>query len=199
MIHFKLRDYLSVLLYRIFLAYFFRGFGRRVRVIWPLRIVGSRFVCLGDGVTVQYGAYIAVLRTGTELPVLDIGAGTQLGNYSHIICTRKIEIGEKVLVADRVYIADNLHEYQDISRPVIDQPLRQLAAVSIGAGSWIGENVCIVGCTIGRNCAIGANSVVTRDIPDYCVALGCPAVPVKRFCQDTGKWRKVDSSANFTE
>jgi len=198
MIYFRVRDYLSVILYRILLAPLFRGFGRGARVIWPLRIVGSRFIRLGDGVTVQYGAYIAVLKTGTELPVLDIGAGTQVGNHSHIICTRRIDIGARVLIADRVYITDNLHEYEDVGRPVMDQPLRALAPVSIGAGAWIGENVCIMGCTIGRNCVIGANSVVTRDIPDYCVALGSPAVPVKKYCPDSGRWRAVDSSANFT-
>jgi len=199
MIHFRIRDYLSVILYRVIFSPFFRGFGRGARVIWPLRIVGSRFVSLDDGVTLQYGSYIAVLQTGNHVPALEIGKGTQVGNYSHIICTGRIEIGSRVLIADRVYISDNLHEYRDIERPVMDQPLRQLLPVSIGSGSWIGENVCIVGCRIGKNCVIAANSVVTRDIPDYCVAVGCPAVPVKKFCRDTGKWRKVDASANFAE
>jgi len=199
MIHFRFRDYFSVVLYRIFLAPFFQGFGRRARVVWPLRIVGSRFVRLGHDVTLQYGAYLAVLQTNSRTPSLKIGDGTQVGNHSHIICTGQISIGARVLIADRVYIADNLHEYEDVERAVMDQPLRQLEPVSIGEGSWIGENVCIVGCSIGKNCVIGANSVVTRNIPDYCVALGCPAVPVKRFCRESGKWRKVDTCANFTD
>ena len=198
MIHFRTRDFLSVILYKVFLWFLFGTFGRGTRIIWPLRIVGSRFVRLGEGVTLQYGAYIAVLCTDRQ-PLLEIGSGTQVGNYAHIICTRRIEIGARVLIADRVYIADNRHEYEDPRRPVMDQPLRQLDNVTIGAGSWIGENVCILGCRIGKNCVIGANSVVTRDIPDYCVAFGCPAVPVKRFCEETGKWRKVDASGKFTD
>lgn len=198
MIHFRARDFFSVIFYRVFLRVFFGEFGHGTRIIWPLRIVGSRFVRLGDGVTLQYGAYIAVLCTGPE-PSLEIGSGTRVGNYAHVICTRRIEIGAKVLIADRVYIADNRHEYEDIGRPVMDQPLRQLDSVTIGAGSWIGENVCILGCRIGKNCVIGANSVVTRDVPDYCVASGCPAVPIKRFCEETRKWRKVDASGNFTD
>lgn len=198
MMHFRIRDQVSVLLYRGLFARWFAGFGRRVRVVWPLRIVGSRFVRLGEGVTLQYGAYIAVLRTERE-PLLEIGNGTQVGNHAHIICTQRIEIGARVLIADHVYIADNRHEYEDIGRAVMDQPLRQLKSVTIGAGSWIGENVCILGCRIGRNCVIGANSVVTRDIPDYCVAFGCPAVPVKRFCEQAGKWRPVDASGRFTD
>jgi acetyltransferase-like isoleucine patch superfamily enzyme len=199
MIHFRARDFVSVILYRLFMSFFFDRFGRGVRVIWPLRIVGSRFLRLGEEVTLQYGAYIAILWTGGERPLLDIGSGSQVGNYSHVICTRRIEIGERVLIADRVYIADNRHEYEDVRRAVMDQPLRQLDPVSIGSGSWIGENVCILGCRIGKNCVIGANSVVTRDIPDYCVALGCPAVPVKRYCEATGKWREVSVSGEFAD
>lgn len=199
MIHFRVRDYCSVILYRVFLSVFFGKFAARVRVIWPLRIVGSRFVRLGAGVTVQYGAYIAVLHTGTRAPALDIGEGTRVGNFAHIVCTERIDIGARVLIADRVYIADNSHEYEDIRRPIMDQPLRQLAPVAIGSGTWIGENVCILGCRIGRNCVIGANSVVTRDIPDHCVAFGSPAAPVKRFCEGSGTWRKVDAAGNFLD
>jgi acetyltransferase-like isoleucine patch superfamily enzyme len=197
MMHFRIRDHLSVLLYRGLFAPWFGGFGRRVRVVWPLRIVGCRYIRLRDGVTVQYGAYLAVVPTNGAVPALDVGEGTQIGNHAHIICTGRIDIGARVLIADRVYISDNQHQYQDVRRAVLEQPVRQLAAVVIGAGSWVGENACIIGCRIGRNCVIGANSVVTRDLPDYCVAAGAPAVPVKRFCADSGTWRRTDSEGNF--
>lgn len=190
MMYFRIRDYVSVILFRV-LSLFFGKFGRGARVIWPLRIVGARYVRIGKRVTIQYGAYIAVLPREGQAAVLEIGEGTQVGNFVHVICTRRIEIGENVLVADRVYISDNRHEYEDVSRPVMDQPLRQLGDVSVGAGSWIGENVCIMGCRIGKNCVIGANSIVTRDIPDYSVAYGAPAVPVKRFCLETGTWQAI--------
>lgn len=199
MIHFRLRDHLSVLAYRWLLAPFFGAFGRGVRVVWPLRIVGSRHVRLGAGVTLQYGAYVAAVSIEGSVPLLEIGAGTQIGNFAHIICTQRIEIGAAVLVADRVYIADNQHEYRDVTRAVLAQPVRQLPAVVIGAGSWIGENACIVGCRVGRNCVIGANSVVTRDVPDFCVAVGAPAVPVKRYCQERGSWRNTDPMGNFID
>lgn len=198
MMHFRLRDFCSVLLYRL-LGVRFARFGRRVRIVWPLRIVGSRYLHLEDDVTVQYGAYIAVLKLGATAPKLSIGRGTQVGNYAHLICTGSIAIGEQVLLADRVYIADNRHEYADVTRPIMQQPLRQLPPVEVGAGSWIGENVCILGCRVGRHCVIGANSVVTRDIPDHCVALGAPAVPVRRFCAATGRWRATRPDGEFLD
>jgi acetyltransferase-like isoleucine patch superfamily enzyme len=198
MIHFRLRDYCSVLVYRL-LGGAFAQFGRRVRVVWPLRIIGSRFVRLEDDVTVQVGAYIEALQLGETVPRLTIRRGTRIGNHLHLICTRHIEIGAQVLIADRVYIADNRHEYADVNLPIMQQPLRQLADVEIGDGTWICENVCILGCRIGRNCVIGANSVVTRDIPDYCVALGAPAVPVRRYCAQSRRWRPTHADGAFAD
>jgi acetyltransferase-like isoleucine patch superfamily enzyme len=198
MIAFRLRDLVSVVAFRA-LSPCFKAFGRRVRIVWPLRIVGSRYVHLEDGVTLQYGAYVAVIPPVGRRALLRIRQGAQVGNHSHIICTRGIEIGERVLIADRVYISDNLHEYRDVSRPVMEQPLKQLEDVVIGEGAWIGENVCIVGCRVGRNSVVGANSVVTRDVPDYCVALGSPAVPVRRYCTERADWFRTDAAGAFVE
>ena len=47
------------------------------------------------------------------------------------------------------------------------------------------------GVTIGKNSVIGANSVVTKDIPDYCVAVGAPAKVIKKYDFESGKWLKV--------
>lgn len=54
--------------------------------------------------------------------------------------------------------------------------------VSIGDDTWIGTNVVIAGTVeIGKHCVIGANSVVTHDIPDYSVVAGCPARVIKQI------------------
>ena len=71
------------------------------------------------------------------------------------------------------------------------QGVTQKRDVVIGNGSWIGEHVCIIGASIGRHCVIGANSVVTRDIPDYSVAVGSPAVIIKKYDFNLNKWIKV--------
>ena len=63
--------------------------------------------------------------------------------------------------------------------------------LKIVQGSWIGTHVAIIGDVhIGRNCVIGANAVVTRDVPDYCVVAGAPAQIIKRFNLQTKKWEK---------
>lgn len=80
-----------------------------------------------------------------------------------------------------MYITDCNHEYRDIDVSVINQGIVQKGQKgSIGGGSYIGINAVIVGnIRIGRHCVIGGNSVVTKDVPDYCVAVGCPARVIK--------------------
>lgn len=198
MLHFRVRDYVSVLFYRLIGAAF-AEIGRGVRIIWPLRIVGARYCRFEEGSVLQYGAYLAVLPIHTTAPVLRVGARTQIGNHAHIVATHRIEFGNGVLVADRLFIADNGHEFIDPMVPVRDQGLRQLPAVSIGDGSWIGENVCIIGASIGKHCVVGANSVVARDLPDYCVAAGSPAIVLKRYCAATSQWRRTNPVGEFVD
>ena len=64
---------------------------------------------------------------------------------------------------------------------MIDQGIVQNGQkVFIGEGSYIGINAVIVGnVRIGKHCVVGANSVVTKDVPDYCVAVGSPARVIK--------------------
>ena len=68
----------------------------------------------------------------------------------------------------------------------------QESKVIIGEGSWLGTNVVVVGkVSIGKHCVIGANSVVTKDIPDYSVAAGIPAKVIKKYDFEKKEWVRV--------
>ncbi|MFD2601213.1 acyltransferase [Flavobacterium suzhouense] len=150
-------------------------------------------ISIGENVYIAYRSWLAALPlTGAEHCELIIGDGTSIGNLNHIYATKSIIIGKDVLTADKVYISDNLHGYEDVSLPIIKQPIKQIATVVIGDGCWLGENVCVIGAKIGKNCVIGANSVVTKDIPDYSVAVGSPAKVIKRYCFETNQWIKTN-------
>jgi acetyltransferase-like isoleucine patch superfamily enzyme len=103
----------------------------------------------------------------------------------------KVYIGKKVLTADKVYISDNLHGYEDIHVPISEQPVIFKGEVSIGDETWIGENVCIIGVKIGKHCVIGSNAVVTKDVPDFSVVTGAPARIIKQYNQNTGNWEMM--------
>ena len=173
-------------------------FGRHSRIINPLSIEGRKNIYIGNNVAVHYKSWLAsVPLTGCEKSLLIIGDGCVIGSFNHIFATQKIIIHNNVLTASRVYISDNLHGYSDINIPIIKQPIVQNNTVEIGEGSWLGENVCVLGTHIGKHCVIGANSVVTKDIPDYSVAVGIPAKVIKRFDLESKSWRRIDDKGQF--
>ena len=171
--------------------------GARARLL-QTKIEGSGNIHIGPKVYVNSRGWLACLPlTGDANCRLSIGEGTYVGRFCHFYATSKIEIGKKVLIADKVYLSDNLHGYKDINIPVIDQAVEQLSPVIIKDGAWLGENVCVVGASVGLNSVVGANSVVTRDIPDYCVAAGAPAIIITRFDLEKKEWRRTDKEGNF--
>ncbi|MFM9225665.1 MAG: acyltransferase, partial [Actinomycetota bacterium] len=108
------------------------------------------------------------------------------GRGSGIVGHFSIEIGNDVWTGHHVYITDQNHGYRDVSLPISRQTQPE-RAVSIGDGSWIGHgSVILPGARIGKNVVIGANSVVTSEIPDFSVAVGAPARVIRRHDPEQG-------------
>lgn len=175
----------------------FAKLGSRSKIIRPT-IEGNKRISIGSNVYINsYGWLACVPLTGNKDCFLSIGDGTYVGRFCHFYATKGITIGNKVLIADKVYLADNLHGFENITMPVIDQPVRQTKEVVIGDGAWLGENVCVIGAAVGKQSVIGANSVVTHDIPDYCVAVGSPAKIIKRYSFEKAGWIKTNEQGEF--
>jgi acetyltransferase-like isoleucine patch superfamily enzyme len=169
----------------------FKSFGKRSKIIAPLRLDGKKNIEIGSHCYIQHKTWLGCVGlTGEQYPVLKIGNHCTIGHFNHIYATKSITIEDYVLTADKVFITDCLHSYQNPLIPIIQQPIQQIAIVVIGEGSWLGENVCVIGAKIGKHCVIGANSVVNKDIPDYSVAVGIPAKVVKKYNFETKQWEK---------
>ena len=190
----RIKNRLLAELFRVLNKSSFGLLGAKSYIIKPLRIDGSRNIYIGNRTSIAEGVWLAALPlTQKKADVrLDIGNDVQIGHFNHIYCTNKIVIEDNVLTAQRVYISDNQHSYEDVTLPIHKQPIKQLCSVMIGAGSWLGEGVCIIGASVGRGCVIGANAVVTKDIPDYSIAVGIPAKVIKRYNANTKVWERVD-------
>lgn len=168
-----------------------KSFGENSNIASPLEMLGKKNISIGNNVQIAYKCRLAAVpHTKSPICELIIKDGCLIGNFNHIYATKRILIEENVLTADRVYISDNLHGYSAINTPILAQPIVQKKEVVIGSGSWLGENVCVIGASIGKNCVVGANSVVINDIPDFCVVVGAPAKVVKRYNCITGSWEK---------
>ena len=115
-----------------------------------------------------------------------IGDGTSIAGYCVLSSARSIRIGRKVLFARNVYVADHGHSFEALGTAVLDQGLRDVRAVEIGDGAWLGQNVFVgPGVTIGRGAVVGANSVVLADVPDHSIAVGAPARVVRTVAPET--------------
>lgn len=131
-------------------------------------------------------------------PHLKIGNRVSMNDDVHIGCIERVEIGDNVLMASKIYISD--HNHGNYNGPTQDSPLvppgeRHLshAPIVIEENVWLGEMVSVLaGVTIGRGSIIGANSVVSRDIPPYTIAVGAPAKAVKKFDEATQTWQRVE-------
>ena len=173
-------------------------FGNKSLIYKPLYITGGGEISIGSRVCIQKGAWLAATgQTGSEHPRLEIGDGCVIGHYNEIYATKSIILEPNVLTADRVYISDNLHGYEDIDTPILRQPIKQIGTVRIGEGSWLGVGVSVIGANIGKHCVIGANAVVTHDIPDYSVAVGIPARVIKRYNPETTHWERTNPDGSF--
>ena len=186
------------ILYRLVSAAYYKS--RFARFGWlsfinsPLRIDGAKRIIIGNKCNIQYKTWLAAMPLTGKDARLIIEDGCNIGNFNHIYSTSKVVIHKNVLTADKVYISDNLHGYENIALSIKSQPIVQKGEVEIGEGSWLGENVCVIGAKIGKHCVIGANSVVTKDIPGYSIAVGAPAKVIKQYDFTTNSWEKIDTA-----
>jgi acetyltransferase-like isoleucine patch superfamily enzyme len=173
----------------------FAAIGRQSYIVSPFRIDGADSISIGTATFVQRGSWLYCQGIEGKPAGLVIGNRCVFGYNNHITAVRDVVIGDDVLTANNVFIADNVHGYEDIDTPIIDQPVRFRNRTSIGSGSWIGENACIIGASVGKNCVVSANAVVTHDVPDYCVVAGVPASIIRRFDPEKTEWARVSSTS----
>nr|WP_269779905.1 acyltransferase [Aeromonas dhakensis] len=170
----------------------FKKIGRKSTIYKPDMLQGMKFISIGERTHFQQGLWILALRTDSNIkPNINIGNDVYVGRYAHIVSIKNVNICNNVLIADKVYISDNIHQYHDTSKPIKDQPILCKGSVTINEGAWLGENVCVIGASVGKNSVVAANSVVTKDVPDYTVVAGAPAKVIKKFNFDSQSWEFV--------
>lgn len=171
----------------------FRRFGRgSIIKPFPRRIAGTQYIEIGE--ECFFGDGLVLIATDrhegvSHAPSCIFGDRCVFGSDAVISCTNSIVIGSGVLTSSRVFIGDSYHGYEDPGRPVLDQPMAGEAPVRIGDGSFLGIGAVILpGVTLGRNCYVGANAVVTKSFGDYSVIGGVPARLLRRYDPERKIW-----------
>ena len=144
----------------------------------PFSVEGARYIAIKKEVFIKPNAWLLALNysdSTSKDTKLSIDEGTYIGRNAHIVSLKSIRIGKNVLMGDNVYIADNFHRFDKVDLPYKEQGVGFKSEVEIGDGTWLGENVCVISSKIGKQCIVGANSLVIHDVPDYCMVAGSPA------------------------
>ncbi len=150
---------------------------RRAFARWPLH--GDVLEALRQG-RLEIGEQVLlepdVWITAPAPARVRIGAGTFLNLGVMVAALELVEIGEHCMLANGCLVTDANHRFDDFERPVPWQGFTSKGPTRIGDNVWCGAHVVVTsGVTIGERCVIGANSVVTDDIPAFSVAAGAPA------------------------
>jgi acetyltransferase-like isoleucine patch superfamily enzyme len=96
--------------------------------------------------------------------------------YANII------IEDNVMMGAGVHFYVNNHKYDDINCPIIEQGYYPSKDILVKEGSWIGANAILLpGVVIGKNSVVGAGSIVTKSVPDFCLVTGNPARVIKEL------------------
>jgi acetyltransferase-like isoleucine patch superfamily enzyme len=151
--------------------------GKRLSLIALPRVVGHTSIVIGDDVRLSGTLGIISGRT-FDRPVLSIGNRVFLGHDVEISCNQEVVIEDDVMVAGCCRIADNDGHSVDMERRIAGQPPErsEIHPVRICRGAWIGfRSFILKGVTVGEGAVVGANSVVTRDVPPHTVVAGSPA------------------------
>jgi acetyltransferase-like isoleucine patch superfamily enzyme len=176
---------------------FFLSMGDRCIIRRPLLLKNCRYVSLGNGVSIRDGIRMeVVVSRPSRIPKLSIGNNVLIEQNVHIVCHSRMTIGNDVSIAGHCAIVDVTHPYEgdyvdvNIGSRILDQD----SFVEIGDGAFLGYG-CIVlpNVRIGRRAVIGANAVVTKDVPDYGVAAGNPARLIKTYVPQSGRWETPNS------
>ncbi len=181
-----------------------------IKVFWGLRALIYKFLFLKS---LQFPAYmgspvffaglsnVAVGRKfriypGWRIEVLDGGEvsiddDVSIGQGFHLISIQnKLVIGKGTVISSDVLVTNSDHDYKMIDIPIYQQPMIN-KITQVGECCFIGSWAKILaGSVLGKQCIVGANSVVKGTFPDYCVISGAPAKIIKIYDAEIKMWRK---------
>lgn len=168
--------------------------GEGVDVDSDVLFYGHQHIEIGSFTKIRSTSRIQALETylptGQKFsPSIKIGERCFIEFGVHIGANSCIEIGNDVMIASRAYISDQLHRYDDPAKPISQQLLTDSGSVIIGDGSFIGAGASVLpNVTLGEHVVVGANAVVTKDVPSFCVVAGVPARILRHYDHEQQSW-----------
>lgn len=159
-------------------------------------VFGAKHIFIGSGTRIRELARLEAIHRpemGWET-ALRIGNNVNIEQGVHIVCQCDIVIEDNVSITPYCTVVDTYHpnDPPDIGPKIGTRLPTKRSFVHIGAGAFIGTKAVILpNVRIGKCAVIGAGAVVTRDVPDFSVAVGSPARVVSQFDFASRQWMRV--------
>jgi acetyltransferase-like isoleucine patch superfamily enzyme len=154
---------------------------RRSFARWPLHgnvleMLREGRLEVGEHVLFEPGVWLTAQPPGR----IRIGGGSFLNLGVQVAAMDLVEIGAHCMLANGCFVTDANHRFDDPDRPVPWQGFTSKGPTRLGDNVWLGAHVVVTsGVTVGERSVVGANSVVTTDIPAHSIAAGAPARVVR--------------------
>lgn len=174
----------------LFYAPFFKKISFPSYIGIPIFTLGLKRVSVGKRVRIFPGLRIETHQDGRIV----FEDGISIGQNFHITSGGQghLVIGKNTTISGNVFITNIDHDYQSLGQHILKQKMI-VKDTRIGSYCFIGYGVAIqAGTVLGKQCIVGAHSVVRGEFPDYSVIVGIPARVVKRYNPISKQWDKVN-------
>ena len=162
----------------------------------PIYIGNFKRIFINKRVRIFPGARIEVINEKSSIIFED---NISIGQHFHIISKGELIIGKGTTISANVLITNVDHEYQDIGKHILEQPLI-IKETQIGENCFIGYGAVIqAGTILGKQCIVGSNAIVRGVFKDYSVIVGVPARVVKRYDVEKKIWQKTNKQGEFID
>lgn len=176
------------IIYTGYLSKRFKFFGKSVIKHPFKKLLGPEYISVGDNVTIHDSVVLTAWDNylGNKFkPEIILGDNSSIGGGCHISSINKIIIGNGVLLGRNITLVDNSHgklTFEELELKPTARDLSSKGPIIIKNNVWIGDKVTVLpGVIIGENSIIGANAVVTKNVPTNSVVVGVPAKVIKKI------------------
>lgn len=173
----------------IFSSKTLKHIGKNSHVEENFSIIGGQFIDIGNNFSSGKNLKIHAFEIDdSKKPRIVIGNDVTITDNCYLSAAGEIKIADGTLLGENTFICDNFHggnTFEELETPPNERKITYKGSVNIEENVWTGRNVCIMpGVSIGKGSIIGANAVVTHDIPPYSIAVGAPARIIRNVKKD---------------
>lgn len=168
----------------------FSKIGNMTYVGKPTFLLGTKNISIGNRVRIYPGVRMEAHGSNGYITIED---NVSIGQNFHVTSKDlNLVIGKDTTILGNVFMTNIDHAYQEIDKHIMEQQFI-VSETTIGENCFIGYGAGIqAGTKLGKQCVVGANSVVRGSFPDYCVIAGVQAKIIKKYNPVKQVWEKPE-------